>query len=88
MDDDLIFKICTGEASSLEKEKWCKDLNLPLEFTDNMKEICNLGYKTASENDNSFNKNIEEIKKDINKIKEDIEEIKNCLKDLKEEKKT
>ena len=72
VDNNLLMKICSGQASEQEKDEWKKNMNLSDEIDEKLQESYNLGYVLASEFDNEPTKE-DLILKELKKMNEKID---------------
>ena len=57
-EDDVLVKICLGEATEEEKEKWQKEKGVSDEVTNVLKQYCDMGFNMASELDSKIKKDV------------------------------
>ena len=62
--DDLFSKICLGEATKDEKEKFSKNMGASEELQEKLQECCSIGYDIASQFDKKdvFTEILEQLK--------------------------
>ena len=73
--DDILVKICLGQATDEEEEEWRKKLDLPKDIAEQIKESCALGEQIAKELDGSSKD--DELRPMLEGIMEEIEVLKN-----------
>ena len=80
--DDVLVKICLGEATEEEKLQWQKEKGVSDEVTNVLKQYCDMGFNMASEIDSKIKvEKGEELEKDeymdkINYLTAEIEKLK------------
>ena len=72
--DDVLVKICLGEATEEEKLNWQKEKGISDEVTNALKQYCDMGYSMASELDAKMKQDIYMDK--INVLTAEIEKLK------------
>ena len=72
--DDVLVKICLGEATEEEKEAWQKEKGISDEVTNALKQYCGMGFNMASELDNKLKHDVYMEK--INALTSEIEKLK------------
>ena len=73
-DDELLVKICLGEATEEEKLQWQKEKGVSDEVTNVLKQYCDMGFNMASELDSKIKKDVYMEK--INMLTLEIEKLK------------
>ena len=73
-DDDVLVKICLGEATEEEKQAWQKEKGVTDEVTNVLKQYCDMGFNMASELDSKIKKDVYMEK--INMLTLEIEKLK------------
>jgi len=78
--DNILVKICTGNATEEEKKNWQTETGISDEVVDKLKEVCDTGYNMASEmdkqssNDVSLSEKVEKLEEELEKQKQNFEE--------------
>ena len=80
VEDDVLVKICLGQATEEEKEKWQKEKGVSDEVTSVLKQYCDMGFNMASELDSKIKKDvymdkINLLTSELNKLKLRVEHL-------------
>ena len=74
VEDDVLVKICLGQATEEEKEKWQKEKGVSDEVTNVLKQYCDMGFNMASELDSKIKKDVYMEK--INLLTSELDKLK------------
>lgn len=77
--DNILIKICMGNATEEEKKKWTGENDLPEEVVTKLKECCDTGYNMASNLDKEAQRSDELTKVFTRELEVALEEQKNTF---------
>jgi exonuclease VII large subunit len=77
--DNILIKICMGNASEEEKKKWSEENDLPEEVVTKLKECCDTGYNMASNLDKEAQKSDDMAQAFKQALEDALEEQKRTL---------
>ena len=58
LEDDVLVKICLGQATEEEKRVWQKEKGVTDEVTNVLKQYCDMGFNMASDLDSKIKKDV------------------------------
>jgi hypothetical protein len=81
--DNLLIKICMGNATEEEKKTWQGETELPDEVVNKLKECCDIGYNMASQLDKDtiktgndlLTEKFESLSKQVESLVKRVEEL-------------
>ena len=81
---ELLYKICTDQASEKEKEEWKNTTQLSDEVNEQLKQSYSVGYGIASKLDLSHHDDfVEEFRSVVSEFRSIVEELRSDITDLK-----
>jgi hypothetical protein len=75
-EDDILVKICLGEATEEEKQDWQREKGISDEVTDVLKQYCDMGFNMASKLDTKIKIDKDVYLEKIDALSAEIQQLK------------